>query len=159
MQGGRRQEGKFIITGWREDARRLVQAFDIFVSTSIHESFGNSIVEASLAGIPVVAPRVDGIPEIVIHETTGYLLDPRYPPRKPQSPKATKTSQFVLIDDELHAPLSVSTKSLSEILLYLIENPNLRYRIGEAAKRRAKRLFTIDRYVENLELNYRKIID
>ena len=151
-------EGKFIITGWRDDARRLIQAFDIFVSTSIHESFGNSIVEASLAGIPVIAPRVDGIPEIVIHDTTGYLLQPQNPPRKPRSPRATQISKFVLIGNELHSPRSVSAKQLSETLLYLIENPDVRFRLGESAKRRAEKLFTIDRYIENVEINYRKLL-
>jgi glycosyltransferase involved in cell wall biosynthesis len=151
-------EDRFIITGWRDDARRLMQAFDIFVSTSIHESFGNSIVEASLAGIPVVAPRVDGIPEIVIHEITGYLLEPQCPPRKPRSQRATKSSDFVLINDELHSPRSVSSKLLTEILLYLIENPNLRFNFGEAARRRTKKMFTIESYIENLELIYRNLI-
>ena len=150
--------GKFIITGWRDDARRLIQAFDIFVSTSIHESFGNSIVEASLAGIPIVAPRVDGIPEIVTHEITGYLLQPQNPLRKPRSPSATQVSEFVIIDNELRPPRSVSPKNLSETLMYLIENPDVRFRFGEAAKKRTEKLFTIDRYIENVELNYRKLL-
>jgi glycosyltransferase involved in cell wall biosynthesis len=58
---------------------------DVFVGPSIHipgewtEAQGNTFVEALFARIPVVASRVGGIPDAIIHERTGLLVDERAP--------------------------------------------------------------------------------
>jgi glycosyltransferase involved in cell wall biosynthesis len=57
-----------------EDIARLYQAADVFVATSLEESFGQTILEAQLCGCPVVAFNVGGIPEIVHNEITGFLV-------------------------------------------------------------------------------------
>ena len=51
-------------------------AADILVNTSETEGFPVSILEAMAAGLPIVAPRVCGIPEIVGHEVNGMLTRP-----------------------------------------------------------------------------------
>jgi len=60
-----------------EDIARLLSSFDIYVMPSISDSetFGVSALEASATGIPVVGTRVGGIPEVVIHERTGILVE------------------------------------------------------------------------------------
>jgi len=57
-----------------EDIALLYQAADVFVATSLEESFGQTILEAQLCGCPVVAFNVGGIPEIVHNDITGYLV-------------------------------------------------------------------------------------
>ena len=59
--------------GFRTDARQLITALDVFLFTSKTEGLGTSVLDAFLAGTPVVATRAGGIPESVIHEQTGLL--------------------------------------------------------------------------------------
>ena len=147
-------QDKFILTGWRKDARALVQAFDIFVSTSIHEAFGNAIVEAALAGKPVIASRVDGIPEVVLHKETGILLKPTESVKQARNPNATPPSRQVLIDGQLEPPKSLSPSILADTIQYLLDRANLRFEYGQAGRQRAENLFSISRYVGDLEKIY-----
>lgn len=66
-------------TGFRPDALDLLGAFDCFVISSYLEGLGTSIMDAQAAGIPVVATRTGGIPEIVQDGVTGLLVPPRDP--------------------------------------------------------------------------------
>jgi glycosyltransferase involved in cell wall biosynthesis len=50
---------------------------DIFVLTSDHEGTPNALLEAMASGLPVVATRVGGVPELVRNGETGYLADPQ----------------------------------------------------------------------------------
>ncbi len=52
---------------------------DIFLLCSVRESFGLAVAEAQAAGLPVVASRVDGIPEALSDGETGFLVPPRDP--------------------------------------------------------------------------------
>jgi glycosyltransferase involved in cell wall biosynthesis len=64
-------------TGFRDDIRRVMGSFDIFVLTSIYEGFGLVLVEAMASRRAVVATRVGAIPEVV--GATGLLISPRSP--------------------------------------------------------------------------------
>lgn len=48
---------------------------DIYVSPSLYESFGSSIIEAMAAGVPVVASRVGAVPELISHGHSGLLVE------------------------------------------------------------------------------------
>ena len=58
------------------DLKSALLACDVFVLPSFVESFGVSILEALLSGVPVVATRVGGIPSIISDGQTGLLVDP-----------------------------------------------------------------------------------
>jgi glycosyltransferase involved in cell wall biosynthesis len=62
------------LLGFRDDARRLLTAFDVFVSSSTTEGFSLSTVEAMLAGRAVVATRSGGPEEILRDGETGILV-------------------------------------------------------------------------------------
>ncbi len=57
---------------------RYLQSFDLFVVPSLtdRESFGVAAVEASACGLPVIASRVGGLPEVVLDGQTGLLVPP-----------------------------------------------------------------------------------
>jgi len=60
-------------TGFRDDVPRLLTAFDVFAMSSRLEGFCNSVLEAFAAGVPVVATRAGGLPEMVLDGETGLL--------------------------------------------------------------------------------------
>ncbi len=62
--------------GHRDDARRLLSACDVYVNSSISEGVSLTILEAMAAGLPVVATRVGGTPE-VMDATCGRLVPAR----------------------------------------------------------------------------------
>ncbi len=64
--------------GHREDARDLLAACDLYANSSISEGISLTILEAMAAGLPVVATRVGGTPEIV-DPTCGRLVPSRDP--------------------------------------------------------------------------------
>jgi sugar transferase (PEP-CTERM/EpsH1 system associated) len=61
-------------TGERNDVAELMRAMDIFVLPSLGEGISNTILEAMATGLPVVATRVGGNPELVEPSVTGCLV-------------------------------------------------------------------------------------
>jgi glycosyltransferase involved in cell wall biosynthesis len=59
-----------------EQVPAFMQAADIFVLPSRLEPFGIVLLEAGVSGLPVIATRVGGIPELIEHEQTGLLIAP-----------------------------------------------------------------------------------
>lgn len=57
------------------DIPKYMNAADVFVMPSYHESFGLAALEAMACGIPVMASRVGGLKTIVRNGQTGYLID------------------------------------------------------------------------------------
>jgi glycosyltransferase involved in cell wall biosynthesis len=63
--------------GPRTDVPAILSASDIHISASHQEGLPNNIIEAMCARLPVVATAVGGVPELVVHGQTGYLLPPQ----------------------------------------------------------------------------------
>ena len=66
--------GSVIFTGYRQDVRFLMSAFDLFVNCSTYEGVSLTILEAMASTLPVVATPVGGNPEVVIDRETGLLV-------------------------------------------------------------------------------------
>lgn len=69
---------RFEFTGWLsdDDLRGLYSEAAVYVSTSRFETFGLSVLEAMLHGLPVAAVRGGGIDELIEHGRTGLLSEP-----------------------------------------------------------------------------------
>ena len=107
-----------VFLGQRNDVPQILQVIDIFVLSSITEATSLTLLEAMAAGLPVIAMDVGGNPEIVLRDQTGILVPPR---------------NYI---------------ELAKAIVSLIRDPEKRKRMGEAGKRRAKALFSIDRMLE-----------
>ena len=59
------------VLGWQTDIEKVLSAADIVVLTSDNEGTPLSLIQAGMAGLPVVTTRVGSVPEIVLDGTTG----------------------------------------------------------------------------------------
>ena len=110
---------KVIFTGLRSDVVALMQTLDIFVLASNRpEPFGRVLIEAMAAGKPTIATNGGGVPEIVIDNVTGFLIPPSD-----------------------HERMAIK-------ILELINDSEKRNRFGAEGKKRVKKLFNIEEYVE-----------
>jgi glycosyltransferase involved in cell wall biosynthesis len=103
-------DDRFLLLGYRDDATRVMTAFDVFCLASHHEGLPIAMMEALVLGLSVVATDVGGNREIVEHGREGLLV----PPGRP---------------DELAAAL-----------IRVAEEPGLRQRLAAAAAAGAERL-------------------
>lgn len=99
---GLEKEVRFL--GRRDDVPQILAGVDIVVLASVQEVTPLSIVEAQLAGRPVVATDITGVPELIEHEATGLLVPP------------------------------ADSGALAEALIRLARDPELRQRLGEDAQ-------------------------
>jgi len=72
-------EARVHLLGFRQDARRLMKEFTLCVLASVLEGLGSSLLDAQALGVPVIATRVGGIPEVVADGVTGRLVPPGQP--------------------------------------------------------------------------------
>lgn len=70
---------RVILTGFREDPLEILSTFSLFVLSSCLEGLGTSVMDAQAMGVPVVATRTGGVPDIVEDGVTGLLVPPRDP--------------------------------------------------------------------------------
>lgn len=109
---------RIIMLGSREDVPRLLPAMDLVVVPSLAEGFSNAVIEAGASGRPVVATRVGGNPEAIVDNETGLLVPPRDP------------------------------AALASAIIRLLRDGAARRRMGEAARERVARHFTVTKMVE-----------
>ncbi|HEY5627139.1 MAG TPA: glycosyltransferase [Nitrospira sp.] len=70
-----RLQGRVHLAGWRRDIDKAIQAFDVLLLTSHWEGLPRVILEASAAGVPVVATKVGGVEEVLTHGRHARLYD------------------------------------------------------------------------------------
>jgi sugar transferase (PEP-CTERM/EpsH1 system associated) len=80
------------LPGSRRDIADLLRTFSVFVLPSVSEATPVTILEAMATGLPVVATRVGGVPQLVLHQQTGLLV-------KPSDPEALADALSVYISD------------------------------------------------------------
>jgi glycogen(starch) synthase len=100
-----------------ETVPHLINAATLVVIPSKSEGFGLVALEAALMARPVVAMRVGGLPEVVLDQKTGLLVEP---------------------DDQ---------EGLAKAILLLLSHPQAAAAFGEAGRSRAKEIFSFERYV------------
>lgn len=67
-------KGSFKLMGHVENMQSFYKMIDIYMNTSLHEGIPVSILEAMSVGIPTIAPRIGGIPEIIDSGINGFLV-------------------------------------------------------------------------------------
>jgi glycosyltransferase involved in cell wall biosynthesis len=120
-------EGTVIFAGSREDAPRLAGAFDVFALSSVYEGLAIALIEAMALGKPAVVTGVGGLTEVVEHGKQALVVDPGDP------------------------------KPLADAIVTLLQDGDLRRRLGEAARQRAAR-FDIRKAVRRLEEVYTELL-
>ncbi len=73
----RRTSARVRYLGLRNDVEALLPAADLILAPSRwHEAFCLTVAEAAASGVPAVAARVGGVPEVVLDGKTGLLIEP-----------------------------------------------------------------------------------
>ena len=68
-----REELPVIVLGWQSDIEKVLSAADMVILTSDNEGTPLSLIQAGLAGLPVVTTNVGSVPEVVLDGTTGII--------------------------------------------------------------------------------------
>jgi len=68
--------GRVMFAGTRDDVQEIVPAFDVFALSSLYEGLPLAMLEAMAAGVPCVATRVGGTPELLAEGEAGLLVSP-----------------------------------------------------------------------------------
>ena len=63
------------VLGWQSDIERVLSAADIVVLTSDNEGTPLSLIQAGMAGLPVITTNVGSVPEVVLDGVTGIITD------------------------------------------------------------------------------------
>jgi glycosyltransferase involved in cell wall biosynthesis/nucleoside-diphosphate-sugar epimerase len=113
--------------GLRRDVEVQLAASQIFVLMSNYEGMPRSILEAMRAGLPVVASRTAGIPEIVEHGRTGLLVEPH------------------------------DVEALTAALGHLLMDADLRRQLGRAGRERYEERYELSRLVREMTEIYRTV--
>ncbi len=122
--------GRIEWVGWLSDSSTLgafYRSLDLFVMPSRKESFGVSAVEAAASGLPVIASRIGGVPEVVVDGGTGVLVN------------------------------AEDVSGLSKAMIMLAENDDLRKDLGIKARRHAESHFDWEDSIERMLAIYRQM--
>lgn len=116
-----------VLTGKRKDVPQFLAASDIFVLSSQWEGLPYTIIEAMMSGLPVIATRVGGVPELVEDGITGYLVPPK------------------------------DHRSMASAINKIINDPSLRQHMGKMGRKKAMEKFTLERMLQETEKVYEDI--
>lgn len=120
---------RFRFLGFRNDLPRILPCLDLVVHPALMEGLGVSLIQAAACGVPIVATRVGGIPEIVRDGDNGILVPP---------------------GDSL---------AIEEAVIRLLKDRSARVRLGRRGRLLVEKEFGLDHMVEgNLQV-YREILE
>ncbi|MFH1772350.1 MAG: glycosyltransferase [Candidatus Omnitrophota bacterium] len=117
-----------VFTGFRNDIVELTAIFDIAVLASFFEGMGRVLLEAMALGKPVVASKVGGIVDIVEDRVTGILVP------------------------------AGDVNALTGAIIELLENEQMRKKMGEAGRRTVDEKFNVRTMVCQIEDAYEEIL-
>jgi glycosyltransferase involved in cell wall biosynthesis len=120
-------ERHVFLAGFRTNALELTKGFDIFAMSSVSEGMCTALVDAMAAARPAVCTTAGGIPEVLVDGVTGFLVPPRDP------------------------------AAMADKLVVLLKDEGLRLRMGDAALRRAREAFTVERMVAGTVAVYERL--
>jgi glycosyltransferase involved in cell wall biosynthesis len=116
-----------IVSG-RPDAARYIRAFDVFALSSVFEGLPVALLEAMGLGVPSVGTNVGGIPELIQHEKTGLLVEPR------------------------------DAAALSAVLRRLLDDAQLRGALAAAGVQHVRTNFSMSEMVRRTDTCYRALL-
>lgn len=122
-------------------------AADIFMSLSdnIQESFGITPIEAMAAGLPCIVSDWDGYKDTVLDGETGFRIPTVAPPRGVGQTLARRYESGTVSYDRFIGyaaqVTAVSIEQTADALFRLVSQPELRHRLGAAAKRHVQSVF------------------
>ncbi len=126
QQLGIAQQVRFV--GVRSDVNELLLATDIFVQPSLWEGLSLALLEALLAGLPVLATRVEGVVDVVEDGDSALLVPPK------------------------------NSAALAGAIRRLLRDKQLRKRLGHAGQKRAQTHYTIEHMCRTYEELLTKLI-
>ena len=103
--------------GWRRDLAGVLADINVMVNTSLNEGTPVAIIEAMAARVPVVATAVGGVPDLVTHGSTGFLLP---------------TESAAAGADAVEAALRAEVALLDRAQRFVLENYNLQHSLRRA---------------------------
>ncbi|MEM2445721.1 MAG: glycosyltransferase family 4 protein [Candidatus Bathyarchaeia archaeon] len=122
------RRGVVLAPGWQKDVASWLAITDVFVLPSYREGTPVTVLEAMAMGLPVVATDVPGCREAVVQGETGFLVPPR------------------------------DADNLTRAIQQLVEDSELRHRMGQAGRRRAVECFAVERIVERYLNLYEELL-
>jgi glycosyltransferase involved in cell wall biosynthesis len=124
-----RLQGRILFTGFRLDVPSILRESTVSVLPSLSEGLSNVLLESMAAGIPVVATRVGGNPEVVQEGVTGLLVPP--------------------CDDA----------ALAGAIIRILQDPELARRFGAAGRQYVGDHFSLDRMVIETQRLYVQLLN
>ena len=146
--------------GKLNDPFDFLKKVDIVVIPSIREPFGNVIVEAGISKKAVIASMVDGIPEIINSEDVGLLVKPTDEINYSSRPESSLEFPSKIYDPQTNSftrPLQINPKILAEKISLLVNDHDLRQKLGDNLFDRVQNNFNLKIYhdkIENLYLSF-----
>jgi glycosyltransferase involved in cell wall biosynthesis len=105
---------KFIFAGYQKEVGKYLKAFDIFVLASKKEGLGTSVLDAQSIGLPVIATRAGGIPEMIENGANGILV-------AKQDPEELANAILELVNDPVKRNL-IGRNAKETVSKFSIEN-------------------------------------
>jgi glycosyltransferase involved in cell wall biosynthesis len=118
-----------LFAGYQEDVGPFFSAFDVFVLPSANEGTPVTAIEALASGVPVVATRVGGVPDVVRDGEDGLLVE------------------------------AGNVEQLATALRRLSTDPELRARMGAAGREGTVDRYAVSRLIDDIDGLYRRLLE